>query len=730
MRDADRQYPLQALLRVITEQVNVVEDDTAQLYENWFIETADDWAVPYIADLIGYRPVATAGALGDDATAEGHALNRVLIPRREVANTIRYRRRKGTLALLELLAKDVADWPARAIEFYKLLCWTQNVNHLRLHRARTVDLRCVGALDLLDGPFDSLAHTVDVRRINSHRTNGRYNIPSVGVFLWRLKSYPITHSPAYCAENAGPHCYTFSVLGQDLPLFINPSSETFPTHIAGEMNLPAPIRGVAFDKQPDQFYGPGKSFIIWAEGWGDFDSNQPIPLSALAPADLTDWTYQPLENKIAVDPVLGRLAFPPSQLPKKGVRVSYHYGFSVGLGGGEYNRPLLQQAGAAIYRVGPREKLQKLQAALDAWSSQAPKPSAAVIEVADSGVYTEQLNITLQQDESLQIRAAQGTRPALRLLDWKTDLPDALLVMMGPGSRFTLDGLLITGRALHVTGAADDHAADARTAVCGASVVIRHCTLVPGWGIDCDCNPLSPAEPSLELYNVRATVRIEHSILGSVQIHEDEVRNDPIPVSITDSILDATDLRKEALGAPGLAVAHAVLTFQRCTVFGIVNVHAIELAENSIFTDCLNVARRQIGCMRFSYVPCGCRTPRRYHCQPDLARQTTADRLRQLADQSKPTERPSDAELAAAIDAAQARETERLRPQFNSDRYGTPPYCQLADNCAEEIKRGADDESEMGVFHDLFQPQRAANLLARLDEFTPAEMDVGIIYAT
>jgi hypothetical protein len=36
----------------------------------------------------------------------------------------------------------------------------------------------------------------------------------------------------------------------------------------------------------------------------------------------------------------------------------------------------------------------------------------------------------------------------------------------------------------------------------------------------------------------------------------------------------------------------------------------------------------------------------------------------------------------------------------------------------------------MGVFHDLFQPQRAANLRARLDEYMPAGMDAGIIYAT
>ena len=75
-------------------------------------------------------------------------------------------------------------------------------------------------------------------------------------------------------------------------------------------------------------------------------------------------------------------------------------------------------------------------------------------------------------------------------------------------------------------------------------------------------------------------------------------------------------------------------------------------------------------------------------------------------------------------------ERQRVRPQFNSMRYGTPTYGQLADACAEEIKRGADDESEMGVFHDLFQPQRDANLRARLEEYTPAGSDAGIIYAS
>ena len=98
MRDAEIGYPLRALLRVISEQVNVVEEDIARLYENWFIETCDDWVVPYIGDLIGYRPVQEAGATcRRPARAARRSRDRVLIPRREVANTIGFRRRKGTL---------------------------------------------------------------------------------------------------------------------------------------------------------------------------------------------------------------------------------------------------------------------------------------------------------------------------------------------------------------------------------------------------------------------------------------------------------------------------------------------------------------------------------------------------------------------------------------------------------------------------------------------------------
>jgi hypothetical protein len=121
----------------------------------------------------------------------------------------------------------------------------------------------------------------------------------------------------------------------------------------------------------------------------------------------------------------------------------------------------------------------------------------------------------------------------------------------------------------------------------------------------------------------------------------------------------------------------------------------------------------------------GSRTPRRYGCQPDLAEQSIETEMRESA--LKMNLPPPD---LIQLAAAKARERKRVEPDFNSLRYGAPTYCQLAQTCADEIARGADDESEMGVFHDLYQPQRTLNLRSRFDEYTPAEAEVGIFYAS
>jgi hypothetical protein len=717
-RDAEQGYPLRALLQAITEQVNVVERDIDQLYQNWFIETCEDWCVPYIGELVGYRPVHEAGEPGDPRRPSARELNKILVPRRDVANTIRSRRRKGTMALLALLARDTAGWPARAVEFYRRLAWFQHLDHQHPRRGRTAELRHSEATDRLIGPFDEMAHTVDVRRVNSRFTQGRQNISNVGVFVWRLKSYSVTQAPAYYLDDH-PDCYTFSMLGNDTPLYNRPQTEADPKQIAGDSNLPTSIQRRRFKQWKADYYGEDKSLQIWIGM-----PRQPVPREKIVPADLSGWRYRPEAGFVAVDPVRGRLALASGEASNdQEVWVSYHYAFSADIGGGEYNRLLSQPIQHEPYLVGAEETLKTINDALAQWKqdqamSDEERFQSAVIEITDSGLYEERIRVKLGKSQTLQIRAANGKRPIISLSDTRARL-DALFIAGDQGSRVTLDGLLILGRGIKISGPKPLKKADGgkETESAGdlCDVTIRHCTLVPGWSLDGDCEPCHGEEPSLHVSNSTARIKIEHSILGSIEVTADEHIQDPVLIQITDSILDGTSVKRQALSGPDChAAAFASLTVARSTVIGQVLTHAITLAENCIFDGLVKVARRQLGCMRFCYVPPDSRTPRRYECQPDLVGQAV------------------DAKLLPAFERDRAREAEFLRvePQFNSTRYGSPTYCQLAHTCAEEIMRGADDESEMGVFHDLYQPQRAANLRARLDEYTPAGMDAGIIYAT
>ena len=78
----------------------------------------------------------------------------------------------------------------------------------------------------------------------------------------------------------------------------------------------------------------------------------------------------------------------------------------------------------------------------------------------------------------------------------------------------------------------------------------------------------------------------------------------------------------------------------------------------------------------------------------------------------------------------QALIRKRLTPDFTSLRYGHPAFGQLALACALEIRTGAEDGAEMGVFRHLQQPQRETNLRIRLAEYLPVGLNAGLIYVT
>jgi len=193
-----------------------------------------------------------------------------------------------------------------------------------------------------------------------------------------------------------------------------------------------------------------------------------------------------------------------------------------------------------------------------------------------------------------------------------------------------------------------------------------------------------------------------------------------------------------AFAAADNVSAGGVLYIENSTLCGKVHTREIELATDTIFVAQLArndswqapiwSERRQEGCVRFSYVPPQSITPRRYRCQPDLAAQTIEDKLREDANKLSPA--PSPVAVAAKIQAARLSESSRVKPQFTSLRYGNPGYGQLSQRCAVEIRTGADNESEMGAFNELLQPQRETDLRVRLDEYLRVGLESGIFYAS
>jgi hypothetical protein len=663
VRDAERGYPLRGLIAVLAEQAAVMEEDIARLYENWFIETCDEWVVPYIGDLLGARGLHSLSEAGFSQRAR-------------VAHTLGHRRRKGTASMLEQLARDTTGWPARVVEYFQLLETTQYANHIRLQNLRTPDLRDANALELLDGPFDTIAHTADVRHIDLAR--GKHNIMNVGLFLWRLRAFPVLQAPAF-AHGSGQ--FSFNQLGFDAPLFNHPWTETDPAHLADETNVPAPLRRLALEAalsaedNEERYYGESLSLHIWRDG-------MPVPRSQIVACNLGGWQHRPHSGSVCVDPVLGRIAFPAGEEPAA-VQVTYHYGFAGEVGGGCYARSPLDPAPARVrYAIAKSSPLDSLGKAISRWATDG-RPNA-VFEIQDNAVYDESISLLIPPAVSVEIRAADQRRPVLRLTD-PLRIRGALSAESGhPGGELIIDGLLITGNAVEVLPG------DLQ------QLHVNHCTLVPGWALTPAGDPVAPKQPSLIARgNGRLAVSIARTISGRLMLAEVE------RMTLTDSIVDGLD---------DSAIAATKLLVNQSTVFGSVHATVIEQASNSIFRDPVRAERKQEGCVRFCYLPLESQVPRRYRCEPD----TAMERERQAR------------APGSGADAAK----NRVRPRFTSTRYGQPGYAQLHMDCAREIQQGADDQAEMGVFHHLKQPQREANLRASLCEYLRLGLEAGLFYVT
>ena len=84
------------------------------------------------------------------------------------------------------------------------------------------------------------------------------------------------------------------------------------------------------------YYGPGKSLFLRRNG-ADVNATQ---VRAYDLSDVGDgtWAHQPRDS-MAIDPVLGRIAFPQNEPPPATVQVTFHAGFSADMGGVSTSAP-------------------------------------------------------------------------------------------------------------------------------------------------------------------------------------------------------------------------------------------------------------------------------------------------------------------------------------------------------------------------------------------------------
>ena len=200
------------------------------------------------------------------------------------------------------------------------------------------------------------------------------------------------------------------------------------------------------------------------------------------------------------------------------------------------------------------------------------------------------------------------------------------------------------------------------------------------------------------------TVTATKSILGAIRAGEF------VDVEAFDCIVDATDPTNVAIAALDGIAGVGSLTLgtaatpgeipSGCTVVGKVHAVLLSLISNSIVWAAITAGdswstgliadRKQEGCVRFSFLPAGAKTPRRYEC----VEQTIAG----------------------------------PQPIFFALRYGRPGYMKLLTSTPDVVRRGADDGGEMGAFHFVLAPLRETDLRVRMTEYLPVGLEFGIIY--
>lgn len=673
-KDQELGNPLGTLLDVIARQANIIEYDIGELYDNWFIETCKKWVVPYIGDLLGVQNI--------DAHSSGFS------ERALVANQIAHMRRKGTLHSLEQLGRDITGWNTRSVEFFKLLPITQNLNHLNM-KNKTIDLRQTNELELLDSPFDSMCHTLDTKTIQDEK--GWYNISNFGLFFWRLQTFPIVDSTAFDHKDGK---FSFDPLGFDMQLYNNPVTEKSISDIAEEINLPGPIRRKGLKKNFYNYYGDHLSFSIKVNGL-DVDGDKIIV------SNLEEWENKPRSGMISVDPELGRILFPQNEIPKQ-VHVSYYYAFSGAIGSHPFSRndslDETLEYDIKKYYIIKNENIRKesvldreynstkifssLPEAIDDWQSTIDNQNKDVVfEIMDSEIYDEPIStLSLKSGVCIKIRSKIGQRPVLKFAEPLRVKSNKQNSNADHESKLILEGLLIdyNHEVPEPKSLIKIEDGDLR------HLIIENCTLVP--------NLTNQKSVNLSSGNERLIVYIKNSIVGRINLRPSDAK-----LYLIDSIVDGQNT-----GSDSDSISCYSLSVENCTIIGSVNATILTNAKNSIFSESMEIKRRQEGIVEFCYVMNNSKCPKCYKCI-----------------------------FGTPTNSVQSNLFTANMPNFTSLRFGDPGYAQLdIHNTPKEILEGADNLQEIGVFNYLNQTSKINNFKSSLDKYLRFGKETAMLFVT
>ncbi|MEG4318626.1 MULTISPECIES: hypothetical protein [unclassified Microcoleus] len=702
----DRNGPLRELVDRLGSQAAILRRSLDRLWADQSIETCDDWVIAYIGDLLATNLVASLDARGQ---------------RLDVAKTIYYRRRKGTVAILEEIAADITGWDARVVEFFRRLGRTRHnfdpaiglpsetddpTGNRKLQQAQGLvgnltqtsiggwaDLRNIYGASKTHSAFDEFFYTADVRRGKGQV--GWHNIPRLGVFLWRLKSFGLDYTTPVAVKGCPGH-YTFDptgrvfdptdplvgVFARSLPAFDPPDRWVSPA----EWQLPAPISRSLLEldlqAQEQELYAaidPTDSTKVRVNSLGVY--RKPGSFYELVPAAIpTPETPARPAPQVTIYPKYGRFKILNSQ-PDENIYVTYHYGFSSTLGAGSYDRRLINTTATAT----PEPTIEIAGGDSELSAPLTTLAPTGTITLKDSLTYTAISNVgdNTTPIQAVTIQAENRKRPVLRPPATATN-PIAWIFYGASGSHLILTGLLISGIDIVLQGEFD-------------SVTLNCCTLDPGH-FDSDTNKYVLAADGKVLSAshllVEAQVNyltIDRCITGPIATR---ATGNITQLSISDSIIQAFDSEHT------LNLTNGEVRLNRCTLLGGAKVHRLEASE-CILNDVVKVENPQQGCVRFSAWATGSVLPRPY----------------------------------------ESVEIPPKEPLFTSRVFGHPGYAQLQSGADVTIKshtgggiatilEGAEDGSEMGAFAREKNAIKERSLRIKYEEYMPLGLVPVIVYVT